>query len=168
MLKMKTTITGVAGIGPQTAKTLHEHGFNTLSAVAAATIEQLSRVPGFSTTRASRVIRAANELIATSTTSTARAAHSEIRRSNAVRNPAGSKPKSGQSKDTSAKEMTKKEQKKAAKLEKKLEKEKAKEKKHKKKMEKKAKRRKKKEMKARLKKETKARKKKSKHRKDKK
>lgn len=172
---MKTTITGISGIGPQTAKTLHEHGFNTLSAIAGATIAQLSSVPGFGTTRASRVIRAANELLATSATRP---------QPGARKKPAGSTTKSGEAKAAPAKKSTindrqkatllKKEKASKAKLKKEKEarQKKAKEKKArlKKEKEKAAKAKKEKAGKAKLKKgkEAKAGKKKPKRKKDKK
>jgi NAD-dependent DNA ligase len=118
MPKMKTTITGISGIGPDTARTLHEHGFNTLSAVAAATIEQLCSVPGFGTTRASRVIRAANELLAITKTSTAKEAYIATRRKSIARKSVANTTKKEQLNDAAETKLTKKERKKAEKLKK--------------------------------------------------
>jgi hypothetical protein len=162
---MKTTITGISGIGPDTAKVLHERGFKTLSAIAGTTIEQLCGVPGFGTTRASRVIRAANELLATSALSSARTACIEARPQRSARQPAGNTTRSGKSKQAAAREITQEDQQKAAKREK----EKAKKAKLKEK-EKKARLKKEKKKATKLKKEKKkkAGKKKSEHKKNKK
>jgi hypothetical protein len=168
MLKMKTTITGISGVGSGTAKTLHEQGYKTLSAIAGATIEQLSSVPGFGTTRASRVIRAANELLATTASSTARETHIGARQQRIARKPVANTTKSGQSNETPVEKATKKDQEKASKAKRKEEKEAR----RKEKKEKKARLKKEKEKAAKLKKkkekEAKARKKKAKHKKNKK
>ncbi|MDC1286670.1 helix-hairpin-helix domain-containing protein [Gammaproteobacteria bacterium] len=63
---MTTALTKISGIGPSTAKVLTENGFNSARQLADTTIAQLSRVPGFSTARASRTIQAANALLAVS------------------------------------------------------------------------------------------------------
>jgi len=60
---METAITTIPGIGPSTAKILMEHGFKSLPEIAAATIAQVAAVPGFSTIRAGRIIKAANNLL---------------------------------------------------------------------------------------------------------
>ena len=53
---MATSILSIKGIGPAAAATLATHGFNSAEELAAATIEQLSQVPGFSQARAQRTI----------------------------------------------------------------------------------------------------------------
>ena len=52
-------ITAVAGIGPATANVLAEHGIKTAAELAAATVESLVAIPGFSTSRAKTAIAAA-------------------------------------------------------------------------------------------------------------
>jgi len=64
---MKQAITDITGIGPAAAAALGEQGFDSLKALARASVEQVSAVPGFSTARAQKVIAAAAELLATST-----------------------------------------------------------------------------------------------------
>jgi len=68
---MKPTITDITGIGPAAAATLGEQGFDSVKALARASAEQVSAVPGFSAARAQKVIAAAAELLATSTAETA-------------------------------------------------------------------------------------------------
>jgi len=63
---MTTALTKVSGIGPSTAKVLTENGFESAQQLADTTILQLSKVPGFSTARASRTIKAANALLSVS------------------------------------------------------------------------------------------------------
>jgi len=60
---MKPAITDIAGIGPAAAMALDEHGFSTIESLATASIETLAAVPGFSTTRAAKVIAAAGALL---------------------------------------------------------------------------------------------------------
>jgi len=74
---MKASIIDIAGIGPAAANTLGEHGFNSVKALARASVEQVSAVPGFSTARAQKVIAAATELLATSGAGAAAAADPE-------------------------------------------------------------------------------------------
>ena len=62
---MKPAIIDITGIGPAAAAALGEHGFSSLKALARASVEQVSDVPGFSTARAEKVIAAAAELQAT-------------------------------------------------------------------------------------------------------
>jgi hypothetical protein len=69
---MTIALSEISGIGPGTAKVLMENGFKSANDIAQATVEQLIGVPGFSTARASRTIKAANELLSAS----ADAAHS--------------------------------------------------------------------------------------------
>lgn len=69
---MKTAIIDVPGIGPASEKILVENGFRTLRELAGTTVEKLSSVPGFSEIRASKVIKAANELLATAGTASAK------------------------------------------------------------------------------------------------
>ena len=68
---MKQAITDISGIGPAAAAALGEQGFGSLKALARASVEQVSAVPGFSTARAQKVIAAAAELLATPTAGTA-------------------------------------------------------------------------------------------------
>jgi len=60
---MKTAVIDVPGIGPKSEKILAERGFKTLGALASATVEKLTAVPGFGVARASLVIKTANELL---------------------------------------------------------------------------------------------------------
>lgn len=53
---MATSILGIKGIGPAAAATLATHGFNSAEELAAASIEQLSKVPGFSAARSQRTL----------------------------------------------------------------------------------------------------------------
>jgi Holliday junction resolvasome RuvABC DNA-binding subunit len=62
---MKPAITDISGIGPAAAAALSEQGFDSLKALATASVEQVSAVPGFSAARAQKVIAAAAELLAT-------------------------------------------------------------------------------------------------------
>lgn len=68
---MKPAITDISGIGPAAAAALGEQGFNSLKALARASIEQVSAVPGFSAARAQKVIAAAAELLGDSSAGTA-------------------------------------------------------------------------------------------------
>jgi len=70
---MKTTIIDVPGIGPDSEKILIENGFKTLKGLAGTTVEKLTSVPGFGIARAGKVIKAANELLLSSVSSSARA-----------------------------------------------------------------------------------------------
>ena len=54
----------IPGIGPATAKSLVDRGFETVDSVAAATVETLSAVPGFAPTRSATVIAAAQKTAA--------------------------------------------------------------------------------------------------------
>jgi len=60
---MKAAITDISGIGPAAAAALGEQGFGSLKALARASAEQVSAVPGFSDARAQKVIAAAAELL---------------------------------------------------------------------------------------------------------
>jgi hypothetical protein len=71
---MESALTTIPGIGSSTAKILMEHGFKSLPEIAAATIAQVAAVPGFSTIRAGRIIKAANNLLSASADGDARAA----------------------------------------------------------------------------------------------
>lgn len=68
---MKHAITDISGIGPAAAAALGEHRLGSLKALAGASVETVSEVPGFSTARAQKVIAAATELLAASTDTTA-------------------------------------------------------------------------------------------------
>ena len=61
---MKASITDITGIGPAAAAALTEHGLGSLKALARASVEKVSAVPGFSAARAQKVIAAAAELLA--------------------------------------------------------------------------------------------------------
>jgi colicin import membrane protein len=63
---MTISLSGIPGIGPSTARVLMENGFKSANEIAQASIAQLVGVPGFSTARASRTIKAANELLSAS------------------------------------------------------------------------------------------------------
>jgi len=66
---MKPVITDIPGVGPAAAAALGEHHIKTLAKLASASVEAVSAVPGFSESRAARVIAAAGELLAASGTS---------------------------------------------------------------------------------------------------
>jgi hypothetical protein len=57
-------LTDIPGIGPSTAKSLTDRGFNTVGSVAVATVETLSTVPGFAPARSATVIAAAQNTAA--------------------------------------------------------------------------------------------------------
>jgi len=61
---MKPAIIDIPGIGPAAAETLAEHRIRTLAALARASVEKISAIPGFSEARAASVIAAAAELTA--------------------------------------------------------------------------------------------------------
>jgi len=63
---MKPAIIDITGIGPAAAEALAEHRIRTVATLARASVEKVSTVPGFSEVRATRVIAAATELLATS------------------------------------------------------------------------------------------------------
>ena len=63
---MKPVITDIPGVGPAAAAALGEHHIKTLAKLASASVATVSAVPGFSETRATRVITAAGELLAAS------------------------------------------------------------------------------------------------------
>jgi hypothetical protein len=67
---MKPTITDITGIGPAAAAALAEHRLGSLKALARASVEKVSAVPGFSAARAQKVIAAAAELLASTTETT--------------------------------------------------------------------------------------------------
>jgi predicted RecB family nuclease len=57
-------LTGVRGIGVDTAQLLAEHGIRDVATLAAAKIEEITAVPGFGPARAAAVKAAAAELLA--------------------------------------------------------------------------------------------------------
>jgi Holliday junction resolvasome RuvABC DNA-binding subunit len=59
---MPTELTSISGIGPAAAELLKQHGFNSAEAIATASVEQLSQVPGFGAARSANAITAAIEL----------------------------------------------------------------------------------------------------------
>ena len=59
-----TALKDIVGVGPATAGVLVAHGFTEVRSVAAAGVADLTRVPGFGTTRAAAV-KAAAELLTT-------------------------------------------------------------------------------------------------------
>lgn len=61
---MPTALTSISGIGPAAAELLKQHGFKSAEAIAKATVEQLSAVPGFGEIRSKNTIKAASELVA--------------------------------------------------------------------------------------------------------
>ena len=65
---MKPVITDISGIGPAAAESLAEHRIKTLDGLASSSVEKVAAIPGFSETRAARVIAAAAELLAASDT----------------------------------------------------------------------------------------------------
>ena len=56
---MSTPLTAVSGIGPAAAGLLEKHGIASAEQLAQVTVEELSEVPGFGTSRATTVIAAA-------------------------------------------------------------------------------------------------------------
>jgi Helix-hairpin-helix domain len=62
---MKAVITDITGIGPAAAAALGEQGLGSVKALARASVDQVSAVPGFSAARAQNVIAAAAELLGT-------------------------------------------------------------------------------------------------------
>lgn len=56
---MSTPLTAVSGIGPAAAGLLEKHGIASAEQLAQATVEELTKVPGFGTSRATTVIAAA-------------------------------------------------------------------------------------------------------------
>ncbi len=71
---MTISLTLIPGIGSSTAKVLTENGFEFVHQLASSTITQLTKVPGFGTARADRVINAAIKLLTAADDSTAKAA----------------------------------------------------------------------------------------------
>jgi hypothetical protein len=65
---MKQAIIDIPGIGPAAVAALGEHRIRSLASLAKASVAKISAVPGFSEARATRVIAAANELLAGSGT----------------------------------------------------------------------------------------------------
>jgi hypothetical protein len=65
---MKPAITDIPGIGPAAAASLGEYKITSVARLASASVETISAIPGFSEARATRVIAAAAELLATSGT----------------------------------------------------------------------------------------------------
>ena len=61
---MRPTMTDVMGIGIKTAEILAEHRVKTPAALAKASIEKISSIPGFSEARAATMIEAAKTLLA--------------------------------------------------------------------------------------------------------
>ena len=61
---MRPTITDVPGIGIKTAELLAEHRVKTPAALAKASIEKITSIPGFSEARAATAIEAAKTLLA--------------------------------------------------------------------------------------------------------
>lgn len=92
---MKPAIIDITGIGPAAAATLGEHGFSSLKALARASVEQVSSVPGFSTARAQNVIVAAAELLASTTAETATADEPEKGEKNKKKKDKKKKDKKG-------------------------------------------------------------------------
>lgn len=92
---MKQDITDITGIGPAAAVALGEQGFNSLKALARASVEQVSAVPGFSAERAQKVIAAAAELLATSTAETTTSDKPEKDRKNKKKKDKKKKDKKG-------------------------------------------------------------------------
>ena len=64
---MPTALTSISGIGPAAAEVLKQHGFKSAEAVAKASVEQLSAVPGFGEIRSQSTINAAIELVTPAT-----------------------------------------------------------------------------------------------------
>lgn len=64
---MSLELTELTGVGPRGAEILAEHGFRSLKAIAAANVEALSQVPGFSEARAQKCINQAKTLLANDT-----------------------------------------------------------------------------------------------------
>ena len=83
-------LTSIAGIGPVSAKTLAGHGITSVAALAAATLEQLTAIPGFSEARAKTVIVAAKTSAASmGTPAPVRAARKSVRKKSTTANKQG-------------------------------------------------------------------------------
>lgn len=54
-------LTGLSGIGTTTARVLEDHGFQSISDIAAATVEALCAVPGFGKVRSHAIIAEARQ-----------------------------------------------------------------------------------------------------------
>ena len=116
---MTIALSRVPGIGPSTAKGLMENGFKSANEIAQASIAQLIGVPGFSTARASKTIKAANELLSASADALADAAQSTTqpapRQRQTAKRPIPKSPSGAtvdnDTKETEIKKMTEKEQK---------------------------------------------------------
>jgi hypothetical protein len=116
---MTIALSTIPGIGPSTAKGLMENGFKSANEIAQATIAQLIGVPGFSTARASKTIKAANELLSASADALADAVQSTTqpapRQQQTAKRPVPKSPSGttvdNDTKETEIKKMTEKEQK---------------------------------------------------------
>jgi transcription termination factor NusA len=60
---MPSKVTNISGIGSTTAAILSEHNFKSVESIAQSTVEELSAVPGFSASRADKIIIAARQLL---------------------------------------------------------------------------------------------------------
>lgn len=60
---MPTALTEISGIGPAAAKLLKKHGFKNVGDIAASSVDDLSRVPGFGPVRSKAVIISAKALM---------------------------------------------------------------------------------------------------------
>ena len=111
---MTIALNKIPGIGPSTAKGLIENGFKSANEIAQATIAQLIGVPGFSTARASRTIKAANELLSASDDATHSTTQPAPRQQQTANRPAPKSPSGttvdNDTKETEIVEITKKEQ----------------------------------------------------------
>ena len=74
---MKPAIIDITGIGPAAAAALADHGLGSLKALASASVDKVSAVPGFSAARAQKAIAAAAELLASNTETGAAAGQSK-------------------------------------------------------------------------------------------
>jgi hypothetical protein len=60
---MKTPLTAVSGIGPAAASLLQKHGIGSAEKLAACTVKELVKVPGFGPVRSATVLRATRTLL---------------------------------------------------------------------------------------------------------
>lgn len=64
---MKSALTDISGIGPNTAALLASHGITSIKKLLKTNVDTLSQVPGFAEFRANAIILAAQALLNDST-----------------------------------------------------------------------------------------------------
>ena len=76
---MPTPLTEIPGIGPSTAEVLQANGFDSAETLAASTVEKISEVPGFGTSRATTVLEAARQIAVPDKSKTERPANKKVK-----------------------------------------------------------------------------------------